>query len=109
MPKIKPFGKVYQYPTDPSSFQSIIEEHQTVDLNSNEKMIDAQISPASIGTAFGRYWSRCKINSIDLVYYPYYIIVYEKIDGTKRHEIIDGITGNRQEYLEGVISPSIIE
>ena len=58
---------------------------------------------------FQNFWSSCKIKEIDLVYYPYYMVVFERKDGTKRTEIIDGVTGNRQEYLEGRIPISITE
>lgn len=102
------FSRVYKYPNDPSSFQSIIEVYQAVNLDTHEKTIDAKISPASIMTAFGDYWEGCIVDSIDLIYYPYYAIVYGRKDGTKRIEIFDGMSGLRQEYLEKIISVSDI-
>jgi hypothetical protein len=103
------YGKVYQYPLDPSDFQSIMEEYQVIPFDSDDKTIEPEISPASIETAFSRYWDGCKINSIDVVYYPYYAIAYGKEDGTKRIEVIDGMNGNRQEYLDALIPSSFFD
>jgi hypothetical protein len=103
------YGKVYQYPLDPSDFQSIMEEYQVITFDSDDKTIEPEISPASIETAFSRYWDGCKINSIDVVYYPYYAIAYGKEDGTKRIEVIDGMNGNRQEYLDALIPSSFFD
>jgi hypothetical protein len=100
------YGKVYQYPSDPSEFQSILEEYPAVELDTHDKVVDPTISPASIETAFSRYWNGCNVKSIDVVYYPYYAIAYGKEDGTKRIEVIDGMNGKRQEYLDAMIPAS---
>ena len=103
------YGRVYQYPSDPSEFSSILEKHQVVEFDTNDKVIDPAVSPASIETAFSRYWNGCKIKSIDRVYYPYYAIAYGKEDGTKRIEVIDGMNGKRQEYLDAMIPSSFFD
>ena len=103
------YSKVYQYPSDPSEFQSVLEEHHAVELDTHDKVIEPEISPASIETAFSRYWDGCKIKSIDVVYYPYYAIAYGKEDDTKRIEVIDGINGKRQEYLDAIIPSSFFD
>jgi hypothetical protein len=100
------YDKVYHYPLDPANFQSVLEEHQAVELETNDKIIEPEISPASIETAFSRYWDGCIVRSIDVVYYPYYAIAYGKEDGTKRIEVIDGMNAKRQEYLDGMIPSS---
>jgi hypothetical protein len=86
-----------------------MEEYQVIPFDSDDKTIEPEISPASIETAFSRYWDGCKINSIDVVYYPYYAIAYGKEDGTKRIEVIDGMNGNRQEYLDALIPSSFFD
>lgn len=103
------YGSVWQYPSDPSIFQSIMEEHQVVPFDSDDKTITPEISPASVETAFSTYWDGCKFNSMDVVYYPYYAIAYEKKDGTKRIEVIDGMNGKRQEDVESMIPSSFFD
>jgi len=103
------YGKIYQYPSDPSVFQSIMEEHQVIPFDTNDKAIEPEISFASIETAFSRYWDGFDVKSFDVVYYPYYVIAYGKKDGTKRIEVIDGMNGKRQEYLETMIPSSFFD
>lgn len=97
----------YHYPSDPSIFVSLKEKYSVIDSNINERKLEKLIPAASIITAFQSYWVACNVLSIDLVYYPYFIALYERPDGSKRKEVIDGITGQRQEHLEGVIIADI--
>jgi hypothetical protein len=108
-PRPATYAHVYQYPSDPSAFQSVLEEYQVVDLNTSDKIIEPETSPASIQTAFSKYWDDCNVKSIDVVYYPYYAIAYGKEDGTKRIEVIDGMNGKRQEYVEAMIPSSFFD
>ncbi len=103
------YGKVWQYPSNPSTFQSMMEEHKVIPFDSDDKTIDPQVSSASIETVFNSYWDECGIKSIDVVYYPYYAIVFGKEDNTKRIEILDGMTGYKQEYVTGVIPSSFFD
>ncbi len=103
------YTRVKPYPLDPSLFQSITKIHQTIPYETEDTSIEIEMPPASIETAFSTYWSGCKINSIDVVYYPYYAISFGKEDNTKRIEVIDGMYGKRQEYLESVITPSFFD
>lgn len=102
------YGSAYAYPSDPSIFVSLMEKYPVVDSVTSEKKLEKLIPPASVITAFQSYWASCNVLSIDLVYYPYYAVIYERPDGSKRTEVIDGLTGQRQEHLEGIISASIV-
>lgn len=108
-PRPATYGKVWEYPTDPSVFQSVLEQYGAVPFDSDDKTISSEISPASIETVFSRYWDGCNIRLIDVVYYPYYAIAYGKQDNTKRIEVLDGMAGYRQEYLEGIIPSSFFD
>lgn len=94
---------VHPYPKNPGSFTSIIEKYPLVESKTTDRMIDTVISSSSLSSYATRYWPRCNTIAFVLVYYPYYGITYERVDG-RRTEIIDGITGTRQEYLERIIS-----
>jgi hypothetical protein len=102
------YKRAYHYPSDPSVFVSLMEKYPVVDSVANDKKLESLIPAASIVTAFQSYWASCNVLSIDLVYYPYWGVVYERPDGSKRIEFLDGVTGQRQEYLEGVISASVV-
>ncbi len=108
-PRPATYNRVWQYPSDPSAFQSIMEKHQVIPFDSKEKTITPEISPASIETAFSRYWDDCKINSIDVVYYPYYVIAFGKEDHTKRIEVLDGMKGYKQEYVAAIIPSTFFD
>ena len=103
------YSSKYNYPYDPSIFASLIESFPVTENITDELKISISLPAGTISTMFQNFWSSCKIKEIDLVYYPYYMVVFERKDGTKRTEIIDGVTGNRQEYLEGRIPISITE
>lgn len=103
------YSRVWNFPSDPSIFQSVLENHTMIPLESDNKTINPEISPASIITAFGNYWNGCSISSIDVVYYPYYAIGFGKEDNTKRIEVLDGISGFRQEYVEELIPTSFFD
>lgn len=102
------YRRKYHYPSDPSIFVSLMEKYPTMDSATIDEKLDKHIPPASIITAFQSYWAACNVLSIDLIYYPYFAAIYERPDGSKRKEIIDGVTGQRQEYLEGVITANIV-
>jgi len=103
------YSRVSKFPSDPSIFQSVMEHHSLIPLESDDKIINPEVSPASIITAFGNYWDGCNINSVDIVYYPYYAIRFGKEDNTKRIEVLDGIVGYRQEYVEEFIPTSFFD
>lgn len=102
------YRRAYHYPSDPSIFVSLIEKYSVVDSDTNERKLEKLVPAASIITAFQSYWVTCNVLSIDVVYYPYFIALYERPDGSKRKEVVDGITGQRQEHLEGIIIADII-
>jgi hypothetical protein len=96
------------YPSDPSVFVSLIEKYPVVDSVTDDKRLEKLVPPASIMTAFQSYWTACNVLSVDLVYYPYYAVIYERPDSSKRTEVIDGMTGQRQEHLESIIAENIL-
>ena len=103
------FSSVYNFPSDPSMFQSIIEEHKIILLSSEYTILNPKVSQASVINAFNNYWDGCNVNSIDVVYYPYYAIGFGKENNTKRIEVLDGMVGYRQEYVEKFIPASFFD
>ncbi|MFQ5941828.1 MAG: restriction endonuclease [Nitrososphaerales archaeon] len=94
----------FGYPSNPPALVSVAEKHATQNALLEDRKIEVMIQPSSVTSAFNQYWDRCEVTSIHIVYYPYYAIVYERDNQTQRREFIDGMTGNRQEYLESVLS-----
>jgi hypothetical protein len=101
------YRRAYHYPSDPSVFVSLMEKYPVIDSIVEERKLEKLVPAASVITAFENYWASCNVLSIDLVYYPYFIVLYERPDGSKRKEVLDGVTGQRQEHLEGVITADI--
>lgn len=93
----------YPYPNNPASFVSLMEKYNIVESSVNDKIMDPKIGASSLSSYLERYWNRCDVLSSEVVYYPYYGIAFER-ENNVRSEIIDGITGTRQEYLERFIS-----
>lgn len=103
------YASKYNYPHDPSQFESLIESYPVTEKITDDLKIENRLPAGALSTMFQNFWSGCNVKAIDLVYYPYYVVIYERKDGTIRHEILDGIFGTRQEYLEGIISASITQ
>ena len=93
----------YPYPYNPEEFVSLMEQHNIMESKSDEKIISPRISHNAIGSYLDKYWNKCDFLSSNIVYYPYYSISYERENHT-RSEVIDAITGSRQEHLENFVS-----
>lgn len=97
------YGLSVSYPTNPTNLVSIITKYTPRDISVQDKKIDAVVQPASVITAFAHYWVSCKVLSVDSIHYPYYVVEYQRGDHSRRTEVIDGMTGERNEYLESII------
>ena len=89
----------YPYPYNPENFVSLMEQYNVVESTSDDRIISPRFSENVIPSYLDKYWNKCNFLSSKVVHYPYYGIVYERENHT-RSEIIDAVTGLRQEYLE---------
>ena len=94
------------FPASPGAVAGIEMPHgrSMTDVNPGNRMIDVRVQAGSIQEMLERYWGRCTVVSVEQVYYPYYDVRYEASDGSRRNEVIDGITGRPQEYLADVMA-----
>lgn len=88
---------------NPSKLKSIVEEHGMSEVSTNERRIKPSITAASLPLHLGKYWNKCHVPASMLVYYPFYGITYDRKD-YYRIEVIDGVTGKRQSYLEHIVT-----
>ena len=88
---------------NPSKLKSIMEEHNISEISTNERRIKPSITAASLPLHLGKYWNKCHVPASMLVYYPFYGITYDRKD-YYRIEVIDGVTGKRQSYLEHIVT-----
>lgn len=92
----------YEYPKNPALFVSLMEKYPVIESSTTDRVLEPKISAYSLSSDLNRYWNKCDILSSELVYYPYFGIVFER-DDNSRVEIIDGVTGTKQDYLERVV------
>lgn len=88
---------------DPTKMNCMMEDHTATATPTSDRIIKPIISSAALPLQLSKYWVRCHIPSSSLVYYPYYGITYDRKD-YYRIEIIDGVSGNRQERLEQLVT-----
>jgi len=88
---------------NPTKLNCIMEDHVATESSSTDRVIRPDITAASLPIQLAKYWNHCNIPSSTLVYYPYYGITYDRKD-YYRIEVIDGLTGQRQESLEHIVS-----
>jgi len=88
---------------NPTKLNCIMEDHIATESPTSDRTIKPLISSTALPLQLSKYWMRCHIPSSSLVYYPYYGITYDRKD-YYRIEIIDGISGNRQERLEQLVT-----
>jgi len=96
-----------EYPHDPLIFKSLIESFPVTEYMPDDKKLEVSILPEMISAGFDGLWPGINVKAIDLVYYPYYMVVYERPDGSTRHEIHDGVFGTRHEDLADIVSENI--
>ena len=80
-----------------------MEEHGITQETTSERRIKPSITAASLPLHLGKCWARCHVPASVLVYYPFYGITYDRKD-YYRIEVIDGVTGKRQDYLERIVT-----
>jgi len=88
---------------NPSKLKCVMEEHGITQETTSERRIKPSITAASLPLHLGKYWARCHVPASVLVYYPFYGITYDRKD-YYRIEVIDGVTGKRQDYLEHIVT-----
>lgn len=88
---------------NPTKLKSISAELDTIEATTNDRKIKPSVTSSSIPLQLAKYWSRCHVPSSTLVYYPFYGITYDRKD-YYRIEIVDGVTGKRQDYLEHFVT-----
>lgn len=88
---------------NPSKLKCVMEEHGIAQETTSERRIKPSITAASLPLHLGKYWARCHVPASVLVYYPFYGITYDRKD-YYRIEVIDGVTGKRQDYLERIVT-----
>jgi len=93
----------YPYPKNPANFISILEHYKPEKTTISVRVLDPTLNPNSLNPYVSRYWNRCSIISSECVFYPFYGLVYQRENHT-RTEIIDGVTGTPQKYLERRVS-----
>lgn len=93
----------YLYPYNPDTFVSLMEQYHATESAVNDRIISPRFSENVIPSYLDKYWNKCNHISSNIVYYPYYGVIYSREDHT-RFEIIDAVTGLRQEYLEKFVS-----
>ncbi|MGQ0376972.1 MAG: hypothetical protein ACT4OW_05665 [Nitrososphaerota archaeon] len=95
-------SKELQLP-NPSGLKCVMDEHGISQETTSERRIKPSITAASLPLHLGKYWARCHVPASVLVYYPFYGITYDRKD-YYRIEVIDGVTGKRQDYLEHIVT-----
>ena len=55
--------------------------------------------PAAIAHAVESYWNGTVVTGMNVVYYPYYIALYRRADGSIRVEVIDAVSGIEHDVL----------
>jgi hypothetical protein len=88
---------------NPSKLKCVMEEHGITQETTSERRIKPSITAASLPLHLGKYWARCHVPASVLVYYPFYGITYDRKD-YYRIEVVDGVTGKRQDYLERIVT-----
>jgi hypothetical protein len=88
---------------NPAKLKCVMEEHGIAQETTSERRIKPSITAASLPLHLGKYWARCHVPASVLVYYPFYGITYDRKD-YYRIEVIDGVTGKRQDYLERIVT-----
>jgi len=96
----------YPYPYDPVKFVSLTEQYNFIEKSITERKIEPKFNEHSVSSHLERYWNRCNVIKSQIIYYPYYGVVYER-DNYTRSEVIDAVTGLRQEYLERYVNVEI--
>ncbi len=83
------------FPSDPRSLKSITETLQVEEQAQADDRIfsGSRKDPSAIITALRSYWSGALVESLNLIYNPYFVAIYRRPDNSARNEIIDAITG----------------
>jgi hypothetical protein len=88
---------------NPSKLRCVMDEHGISQEITSERRIKPSITASSLPLHLGKYWARCHVPASVLVYYPFYGITYDRKDHY-RIEVVDGVTGKRQPYLEHIVT-----
>jgi len=97
------YSAKYPYPSNPANFISLMEKYQVTEVTTEAKKIEPRISEYNVYSYASKYWNRCSTSTSNLVFYPFYGIIYER-ENHIRTEVIDGITGIRQPKIERLVT-----
>lgn len=88
-----------EYPYDPRVCGSIGAKWypRKIDVGA---VIAQKIDPGEIIELVSTYWNNASVNSMETIYYPYYIVTIKNEEGTERTISVDGVTKTRCEELE---------
>lgn len=88
------------YPRDPSVLGSIggTREVSRADVG---QAGGEPLEMGAVGDLACTYWSGVRVNSVERVYYPYYVATVERGGGARRSLCMDAATGARCRYFEG--------
>lgn len=93
----------YPYPYNPEKFLSLMEQYSVAENTTDDRIHPPRLSENTISSYLDKYWNKCNYVSSKIVYYPYYGMVYER-ENNIRSEIMDAVSGSRQEYLEKYVT-----
>lgn len=87
-----------QFPSRPDWLRPISQLESTRG-KSEGVVLSPKVEPSSVIRALESYWSKVSVKGITTLRYPYYVYVLKSQDGSRRVEIVDGISGSLNENL----------
>ncbi|MBI3860084.1 MAG: restriction endonuclease [Thaumarchaeota archaeon] len=87
-----------QFPDKPHTLFPISEMGST-QATGEGVILSPLLEPSSVIRALESYWAKVNVKGITSLHYPYYVYVLRSEDGSRRVEVIDGISGSLNEVL----------
>jgi len=85
------------FPVDPRNLGSISDSFHLEELSdSSMEFIEPNLGPSDVIKRIESYWNS-KVENISVVYYPRFICGLKTQDGSKRYDVIDGVSGELRE------------
>lgn len=101
-PRPVTFELVQEFPWYPLGLGSLKNQGEER-LTSRKSTVNLGIGQERAIKTLEHYWPDCDVKSVTLVYYPYYAVTYRRDDDSTVTRFVDGISGERQEYLDDTI------
>ena len=93
------YKALVEYPSDPRTCGSISGKYY-ITRTDLESTAERKIDPGEIIKLASTYWDNVSVNTVECIYYPYYVAELKNEEGTKRTISIDGVTRTRCNELE---------